>query len=313
MNTPAYGSPEWLEWRRHGVGASEMGALAGADPYRGEYAVWLEKRGEGEPFGGNAATSWGHKVEGLALDAYEEMTGRHVIRGETFSDPRWPHLWATLDARWEDVNVEVKATTRWTEPPAHVLLQVQAQMGIAGLAETDIVRVSPYGEPLVTTVPRDDDLIVDLLDMSEAWYVRYVEGDEMPPVDASQAASRYLDRVRGPEEMVASAEQAALVASLQGVRDALRRAEEDEKRLVNQLKASMAGAEALRGPGFRIAWRPTKERVSVDWHKVAHVMYSLAGIPPETYDAEVARHTTVSEGTRPFRVSFDEPEEEATA
>ena len=133
--------------------------------------------------------------------------------------------------------------------------------------------------------------------MVEEWWSRYVIDGEQPPIDASRAASRYLDRIQGPPDMEASEEQASLVASLRSVRNALRRAEEDEGRLINLLKASMAGAEALRGPGFRIAWRPTKERRSVDWKAVAA---DLAP-PAEVID----RHTTVSEGTRPFRVAWE--------
>ena len=302
MTIPPYGSREWQEWRRHGVGASEVAAIAGVDAWKGEYALALEKRGEAEPVMESWPMRMGHIMEPVALSEYERLTGCSLIRGEKFMDERWPHLWATLDGRVDHVGVEAKWTNKWTEVPDHVLIQAQVQMGVAGLKRVDIVRVSAREAPTIIPIARDDELVTDLCDMAEAWYVRYVEGDEMPPPDASVAASRYLDRVRGEPEMTATEEQAALVASLQGVRDALRRAEDDERRVINQLKASMAGAEALRGPGFRIAWKPTRERTTVDWRGVAEEMNASPVL--------VARYTTVSEGSRPFRVSWESQQEE---
>jgi predicted phage-related endonuclease len=138
-------------------------------------------------------------------------------------------------------------------------------------------------------------------------------------VDGSRGASRYLDAQVGPPDMVASDEQAELVTTLRQIRKALDVFELDDKKLVNALKASMAGAEALRGPGFRITWKPTKERTTTDWKAVAAVyrdellslQRAVMGDTSEAvtaYDAIEAQHTTTGEGTRPFRVNFEEGE-----
>lgn len=308
---PAYGSEEWLAWRRHGLGASELPSLVGCSPWTGEYELALRKRGEVIEEVASTAMGWGHRIESLALDAYEDICGLDegaLDRGETWADDRWPHLWATLDARAGRVGVEVKATTRWTVPPPHVVVQVQAQMGLADLERVDVVRVSPYGEPIITPVERDEAMIADLFPLAEAWWHRYVEGDELPPPDGSRAAMRHLDKLRGDEEAQASAEQATLMGALRLARKRLADVETEERAIVAALKASMAGTGVLTGDGFRVVWSATKGRTTTDWRAVARVMGSIAGIAPEAYDAEVERHTTVGEPSTSFRPQWDEEE-----
>lgn len=302
-------SAEWVAERREYVGASDLPIILGESPYRSEYELALQKRGLTEPEPQNEAQAWGHRVQWLALDLYPDLTGRKVRHiHSTLRAKGYPHVRASLDGRviGEKRGVEVKLTRAWDELPRHVVIQCQGQMGVCGLDAVDVMRVGMgYRAPAIFTIERDDALIGDLLPMAEAWYVRYVLGDGLPPVDGSRGASRYLDRTLGPPEMVASDEQTTLARQLAATRALLERSEGDERLLVNRLKESMAGAESMRGPGFRVTWKPTKERQSVDWRGVALEM----GASPVL----VERHTTTQEGSRPFRVTFTEEREEAVA
>lgn len=304
---PPYRSPEWIAWRRGGLGASDLAAVVGCDPYKGEYALALEKRGDAPDVEETVAMRWGARIESLALDAYTEETGRELVRGETFADERWPHLFATLDGRHATLGVEVKATTRWVVPPRHVKVQALAQMGLAGLDAVDIVRVSPYGEPLITTVERDDDAITDLLELGEAWYERYVLGDELPPPDGSREAMRYLDRFRGDEEAEATADQAAIVGALHQVRQRQDQLETERRALEGALKASMAGTGVLTGEGFRVTWSAVKPRVTTDWKAVARAYRLLLPASEEdTHDAIESIHTATGEGSTRLLVKWEE-------
>jgi predicted phage-related endonuclease len=310
VDVSPYGSPEWLEGRRRGLGASEVPVLTGDDRWRGEWELAAMKRGEGPPTEETWPMRMGHLMEPVGLDWYESAMQRPVVRGETWSDPRWPHVFATLDARWERVGVEVKWTNAWETPPRHVLVQAYTQMGAADLTSVDIVRVSSREAPsVVATLERDEDIVVGIMDLAEAWWQRYIVEDAPLPVDASRAASRALDRIQGPPDMVASDEQAALAAQLRAVRRQLEEAEATERLIVNMIKDSMAGAYALAGPGFRVAWRPTKGRTTVDWKLVAlDYRRLLSRFDANDADLDVIEslHTTVSEGARPFRVSYEE-------
>lgn len=308
VDPPPYGSPEWVEWRRFGLGASEMAAIAGLDPFKGEYEVWLTKKGLSE-----TEASWpmtmGHLMEPVALD-WSEATFGPLVRGETWSDPRWPHLFATLDARRERVGVEAKWSTRdHAEPPRHWVVQAQAQMALADLTAVEIVLVTPRKAPhLLATIERTADAEA-ICDMAEDWWTRYIANGDTPEPDGSRAANQYLDTMRGEDAAEANDHQIGLVAQLRQTRRLIAVNEAEEKRIVGALKASMAGIGSLTGPGFRVAWSAVKPRQTIDWQAVAHVMYTLAGVPPETYDAEVERHTTVGKETTRFAPFWDEEEQ----
>jgi predicted phage-related endonuclease len=308
VQVPEYGSEEWVARRRDGVGASDVAAVVDLDRWRSSYELALEKRGESEDSEMTWAMRMGHIMEPYGLDAYERERGVTLTRGETFHNDRWPRCWATLDGRCDDVGVEVKWTNAWRdEVPRHIIVQVYAQMGIADLRAVDIVRISSRDAPeVVTTIERDERIITDLLDTAEAWYLRYVAGDELPPVDGSRGASRHLDRQRGPEEMQADAEQAEMVRQLADLRARMTADKDTERLIVNRLKDSMAGAEALVGDRFRVSWRRSKPRRTTDWHAVASHYRSMVQAPPETLDEIEQRHTEEKEGSRPFRLTTEE-------
>lgn len=297
---PKQGTPEWIAWRRQGVGASDLPTIMGEDAYRSEYELALEKRGDAEPDAGNWATQWGHWVEPLGLAMHAQATGMAVrnIHTTTISKTH-PHVYASLDGRvvGERRGVEVKLS-RWDEVPRRVEVQCMGQMAVCRLDAIDVVRLKPYHEPLITTIERDDTLCGELLDLAEAWYLRYVLGDEMPPLDGSRGAGHMLDRVVGPPEMAADDEQRRLVLTLHRLRQRMKDDAAQEALVVNRLKQSMAGAEALTGDGFRITWKRAKPRTITDWRAIVEELRPGAEL--------LARHTQEKDGTRPFRVTVEE-------
>ena len=40
---------EWLEWRRMGIGGSDASVIAGVNPFRSIFDLWLDKTGQKEP------------------------------------------------------------------------------------------------------------------------------------------------------------------------------------------------------------------------------------------------------------------------
>lgn len=307
VQAPPYGSAEWLAWRRHGLGASELPAIVGLDTYKSEYEIAAIKRGiETETHGATALQRWGLRMEAVGIDWYAEQTGSTVVTGETWADPRWPHLWASLDGRRSDSNigVEIKYAARWVELPQRVEVQTLGQIGIANLDAVDVVRLSPYGEPDIIRVERDDDAIGDLLALGEAWYARYVLGDEWPALDDSGAARRVLGALRGTEERTADDDQRATLANLRQVRDAIARLEAAEKGLTRDLKASMAGAGVLVAPDARVMWSAVKGRTTVGWQQVAEGLRTRC--TDEEWEAVVSLATTVGEPGDRFLVKFEE-------
>ena len=306
VDAPPYGSPEWVTWRNRGLGASDLPTVVGVNPYQSEYELAAVKRGLSEPFAGNARTAWGHRMEAVGIEVYRETTGAEVVTGETLGDPRWPHLWATLDGRAGRVGIEVKWTARWDALPRRVEVQALAGIGLADLDAMDVVRLSAYGEPLILRVERDDAAIADLLPLGEAWYVRYVLGDEMPPLDDSAPARAVLARLRGDGESQADERQAQAMRSLRTVRRGIRDLEAADRALVRDIKQGMAGTGVLVGDGFRVTWSPVKGRTTMAWQQIAEGLRTRA--TPEEWDALLSLHTMTGEPGDAFRPTWEEEE-----
>lgn len=315
IEAPPYGSPEWLEWRKHGLGASDLPAILGIDPYRSAYQLAAIKRGEAsEEHAATPLQRWGLRMERVGLDWYSEYRqGARIEAGRVFGSTEHPHLWASLDGYDPAMNigVEVKWAARWSEMPRRIEVQALGQNGIAHLDAVDVVKLSPYGEPTVIRVERDEDAIEDLLAAGEAWYARYVLGDEMPPLDGSPAARRALSALRGTEERQATAEQAGLMDHLRRTRDALKRLAATEEQLVRDIKSSMAGTGVLVGPGFRASWTPTKGRTTTAWQLVAEGLRTR--VTAEEWDALVSIQTTTGDPGDRFTPTWTEQEPEELA
>jgi hypothetical protein len=76
--------------------------------------------------------------------------------------------------------------------------------------------------------------------------------------------------------------------------------EEDEAQIEAAIKARMADAAVLRGPGWHVTWKRTKDREETDWKNLAHGI--LNTLPETERTALVGLNTTVRAGFRPFRV-----------
>jgi putative phage-type endonuclease len=62
------GSPEWIEWRRAGIGSSDIATIMGSNPYATPYTLWEEKCGRSKNFEGNQYTEFGKKWEPIAVE-----------------------------------------------------------------------------------------------------------------------------------------------------------------------------------------------------------------------------------------------------
>lgn len=72
------GSPEWLESRRSGIGASDIGAIMGVCQYRDARDVYDDKIGEGKPFFVSDAVKHGNAQEPLAREWLEKQLATNL-------------------------------------------------------------------------------------------------------------------------------------------------------------------------------------------------------------------------------------------
>jgi predicted phage-related endonuclease len=173
---------EWLEARRHYVGASESGALINRHPYLslGELAV-QKLTGEQKPEtpamkrGRHleaAIASWYSEEHGIALDEPDEL----FIADDC--------LIATLDRLvvGAPVAVEIKSVRgRYIgEPEPYWLCQAQTQMLCAGVDRVDIVALDDSDELKIFTVEPDTEVQALLVEAAQT-FLAYIRRGEFPP------------------------------------------------------------------------------------------------------------------------------------
>lgn len=299
---PAYGSDEWLAWRKGGLGASELPAILGLDPYRTEHDVWLVKTGRAPDFRGNAKTRWGHRLEQLGLHhwytAQPDNEWTVPLGGSTLQKGAYPHLWATPDGiagtidGTRFVGVEVKVTDAWHEPPERVRVQCLAQAGLGDLERVDVVRLNFEDDPAIFHIERDEVAIEGILAAGEAWYVTHVLGDVEPP--------------RRDDVLPADERQEQLAADLRSVRKAMAALEKRDRAIRDDLIASVAGKGVITGPGFRIEVRAAHEQTRTGWKEIASGL--LADMAEDEREALIGLHQTTSRVRPAVYPTWDEEE-----
>src|SRR5512138_3210108 len=65
-------SEKQQDMRKTGVGASEVAAVVGLHHKFRPIDVWLAKQPDAEPFEGNSYTEFGHRIERVLGEAYQE-------------------------------------------------------------------------------------------------------------------------------------------------------------------------------------------------------------------------------------------------
>ena len=78
-DTSSMSREEWLKYRTTGIGGSDVSVIAGINPYRSVFQLWLEKTGQTEPCeSGNECTHFGTVLEPIVKQEFTERTGIEI-------------------------------------------------------------------------------------------------------------------------------------------------------------------------------------------------------------------------------------------
>lgn len=79
LTTPDTTHAEWLATRATGVGASDVSAILGVNPWSGPFDVWAAKTGRAAPVEETHVMRLGHVLEPVIREFYEDHTGLTVF------------------------------------------------------------------------------------------------------------------------------------------------------------------------------------------------------------------------------------------
>lgn len=187
MNSLQQNSPEWLEWRRDKIGASDAPVIMGESPWRTPRELWISKK-EGIE---QEDTPWmkrGRDMEKTALEWFEKETGL-IMFPAVVTHRSKPWMIASLDGLTmdHDAAAEVKNPGKSDHDlavkgivPEKYIPQIQHQIEVTELKS--IYYVSFYeGRGVYIEVKRDEKYILKLLKKELEFYEMLTKGI-MPPM-----------------------------------------------------------------------------------------------------------------------------------
>lgn len=186
---------QW-EVRRKYLGASEVPAVCGLDPFKTAADIWAHKKGYAE-LTTSAPAEIGHLLEPVLLEEYGRRYGVKVERPATIVRG---YRAATPDGLVPGKSLQVKVVGyhmahHWFDGvPDYVQAQVQAEMSLACVPEAVVIVL--LGTQLdFISVPRDDAAIAAIDRICARFWQRYVVGDDQPDIRHSRNAADILRKM----------------------------------------------------------------------------------------------------------------------
>lgn len=315
-------SPEQLQARRSGVGASEVGAILGLDRYKSPLDVWAEKTGQRalEWAPASQAAKMGHLLEpvvaALAEEHYAAAYDPHAVVLTT-SDTRvgrepWQRatpdrICTVLDqgGAVDTFLVECK-TKSWNtykafgapgtdQVPDTIALQALWQMDVMGCTRCDVAVLVDGREFALYPIAFDAALAADVFERVRDWWTVHVVGG-VEPAPARGSDVRYLREkfTAATADLLScthDVEQAVrALAEAKAAKEQAEQAEELAKARVMHLLGEHKGVHT---PWGKVSWSDVKGRTTTNWKGIAEIM----GAPDEL----IQQHTSTGAPSRQFR------------
>ena len=258
-------TPEQREARRSSLGASEIAAVCGMDPFAGPWDVWADKLGLDirEEF---AESDMGHLFERPLLEHYSRKTGVALTYPSTLIHPLHKWVSATPDGLAVDRVVQVKVVGanmahKWDGGvPEYVVCQVQWEMFVTGLPLAVVVACVGGTDYRALDVPADRELQNTLYAIGRDFWFDHVLSGVPPDPDASEACRKALAaRYRKAEGLIpATAELVSLAYQHKSLGASLAALKEDRDAIGNVLRLAIGEHAGFEWESGRCTWKPDK-------------------------------------------------------
>lgn len=270
VKTKGLSRSDWLRYRAMGIGGSDVSVVAGINPYRSVYQLWLEKTGQIEPEQSDSEYAhFGTLLEPVIRKEFTERTGLKVRQKHMIlQSEEYPFMLANLDGIinvdgerciFEAKTASAYKTDDWQNGiPPEYMLQIQHYMAVTGTKKTYIAALIGGNHFICKMIERDDSIIQKIIAMEKCFWEINVLGGVEPVIDGSTATTKYLNgkysnvngnTVKLPEDIIPECEEynrlSTQINELNTERDAVC------NRIKNVLKDNEFG---LAGK-YKISWK----------------------------------------------------------
>ena len=261
---------DWLRYRTMGIGGSDVSVIAGINPYRSVYQIWLEKTGQIEPAeSDNEYTHFGTILEPVVRKEFMARTGLKVRQKHMLlQSVEHPFMLANLDGvinlNGEMCIFEAKTASAYklddwqSGIPPEYMLQVQHYMAVTGAAKTYIAALIGGNHFEYRLIDRDDEMIAKIIAMEKLFWEINVLGGIAPEIDGTKATTEFFNSkysfsngqtIELPEEIVSDCEEYGRLS------DEISKLTTAKDAICNRIKSLMQNNETGVAGKYKISWK----------------------------------------------------------
>lgn len=313
----------WHDWRRDGIGGSDISALIGLSRYASPTSLFYEKAGLLEPREETQRQRIGKRMEVVLAAEFADETGLQVVGEQTWvTHPEHDFARCTVDGFATESHVhpaeydidsmlgtvQMKTDGRFGWPdgiPANIRAQCIWEMGVTGLHHCWLVVMFAGFRIEVFGIDWDHDVASDwsfMLARAGNFWNAYMLTGTPPPVDEHEATTAALTEIfHDPEGLLDADDDArALVRSVQQAMAVTAAAEATEKRWKNELRALLADKTDLVDGWTTPKRGDPKPIVIASWREQASRRIDTTKLRAE--EPDLADRFTTTSMTRVLRV-----------
>ncbi|MFA7180828.1 MAG: YqaJ viral recombinase family protein [Bacteroidales bacterium] len=209
---------EWLNWRKKGIGGSDVSALLGLNPWRSPLALYYDKIGENEDEEESIAMELGKELEPFLRQKFEGWMLKnegHVIEVEEepfmMQHPEYEWALANIDGKFEHpekglCGLELKTTNEFArslwqddELPSYYYVQTQWYMAVTGIEIFYIGYLIGNRKFDAKEIPRNDEVIQEMLGQAKDFWHDHVLA-KAPPAPIGLSSDTDTLKKLYPEE-----------------------------------------------------------------------------------------------------------------
>ena len=305
---------EWLEARKDGIGASEIGTILGVNPYDTPYQLWLRKTGQAPPTEDNFLMKAGHYLESAIAQFCADETGVEIIKQSAgdfivvnqdkqflrVSPDRYAWLPNCRHTKDNKVIIECKSTQKQVfedDIPLTWFTQVMYQLGVCEMSQAYLAWLTQGREFGYKLIQFDKDFYNDVIvaEIEKFWTDNIIGGQEPALINIEDVKLKYPIHNAG-KLIEASDELMERYNTLVDVNRQIKQLSEIKSEAENALKFALQDAESIVVPATHdsalktlVTWKASKGSSKFDER-------SFAAENPELY----ARYMRDVQGSRRF-------------
>lgn len=270
VKTAGMSREEWLRWRTKGIGGSDVSVIAGVNPFRSIFQLWLEKTGQVEPEETeNDNTHFGNVLEPVVKKEFSKRTGLKVrAKRALLQSEEYPFMLADLDGViYENGKMnlfEAKTASAYKQEiwekgiPEEYILQVQHYMAVTGAEKTYLAALVGGNRFYWKVVRRDEQKIAEIIALEKAFWEENVLAGKEPVPDGSGATTDFLNEKYASSNgntILLPEEALGLCRRYEELSGQLNELQDKKDAVSNQLKNFLKNNESGVIGEYRVTWK----------------------------------------------------------